>query len=89
MNRLRKELRVNKLEMIQARFWLGVSVIVTLLSPTTGEWECTAASLLMALLCLCAKCLIGASVDRVEERIFQHRLEHGGLDLGAFREFRK
>ena len=79
--RLRKELKNSGIEMLQAKVWLVITVLITLLSPFTGEWECTVASLLMVVLVLGAKALIQGQVDRAEERIFQHRLKHSTYNI--------
>lgn len=79
--RLRKELNGYKVELIGASFAIGISVLLTFASCFTGEWEATAAALLMVVLCLGAKALIQGQIDRQEERIFQHRLEHSTYNL--------
>ncbi len=77
MNRLRKKLNSYKVELIGASFAIGISILLTIASCFTGEWEATVAALLMVVLCLGAKSLIQGQVDRAEERIFQFRLKHG------------
>lgn len=76
MNRLRKEMKNTEVEMMQANIWLPITILITLCSPFTGEWECSVASLLMVMLVLGGKALIQGQIDRAEERIFQFRLKH-------------
>lgn len=74
--RLRKSLKNYRFEMLQAKAWLVVSILITLCSPFTGEWECTVASLLMMTLVIVAKFLIQGQINSQEELIFQYRLKH-------------
>jgi hypothetical protein len=79
--RLRKELNGYKAELVGGSFAIGISILLTIASCFTGEWEATAAALLMVVLCLGTKSLIQGQVDRAEEAIFQFRLKHSTYNL--------
>jgi len=79
--RLRKELNGYKVELVGGSFAIGISILLTIASCFTGEWEATVAALLMVVLCLGDKSLIQGQVDRAEEAIFQFRLKHSTFNL--------
>jgi hypothetical protein len=63
-------------ELAACKVGTGLMVVVTLLSPLTGQWECTVASLVTLLIPLFAASLVRRQIDENEERVFQLRLEH-------------
>jgi hypothetical protein len=89
MNKKRQRIEALRIERLGCGIGQVVCVAISLFSTLTGDWKLVASAALVMCLPFVAKALVTKQLDEAEEDLFQWRLEHGGLDMSRFKDFRK
>ena len=86
----KKRHRINNLRIERLGCGIGeiICVAISLFSTLTGDWKLIASAALVMCLPFVAKALVTRQLDEAEEDLFQWKLEHGGLDMSRFKDFR-